>query len=319
MTTGLPAPPPPALRAAVERQWEGPVAPELEHLCTAVRARFGATVAAVLFYGSCLRSGDPGDGLVDLYVLVDRYADAYASRVLRALNAGLPPNVFLLHTRTAAGRAVQAKYAVLTLTDFESGCGRWFQCYVWGRFAQPARLVYCRDDAVRERVHSALAQAVLMLLRQTLPCMADHFAAETLWRRGLALSYGTELRPEASARPALLVSQDAAYFRRLTAAAAPVLAGMARRADDTYQNHLSPAARRRGRRQWRLRRWQGRLLHVARLVKAAFTFDNGVDYLAWKLERHTGTRLAVTPRLRRHPLIFGWPLLWRLLRERRLR
>ncbi len=319
MATRLPAPPPPALRAAIERPWEGSVAPELEHLCTELRARFGDAVAAVLFYGSCLRSGDPGDGLVDLYVLVDSYADAYRSRVLRALNAGLPPNVFLLQTRTATGRAVRAKYAVLTLTDFENGGGRWFQCYIWGRFAQPSRLVYCRNDAVRERVHSALAQAVLMLLRQTLPCMPDHFDAETIWRCGLALSYGTELRPEAPARPALLVGQDPAYFRRLTAAAAPVLAGMAPLATGAYGNYLSPAARRRGGRQWRVRRWQGRLLHLARLVKSAFTFDNGVDYLAWKLERHTGHPVAVTPRLRRHPLIFAWPLLWRLLRERRLR
>lgn len=309
---------PPALCAEIERRFEGGVAPELESLCAQVRARLGAAVAAVLFYGSCLRSGNPGDGLVDLYVLVDRYADAYPGQLLRALNAVLPPNVFVLQTHTAAGRPVQAKYAVLTLTDFENGTGRWFQCYLWGRFAQPARVVYSRDDGVRAAVYRALARAVLMLLRETLPCMPDHFDAGAIWRRGLTLSYGTELRPEEAARPALLVDHDSGYFARLTAAAAPVLAGVAARADGTYDNALPPAARRQGRRRWRQRRWQGRLLQVARLVKSAFTFDNGVDYLAWKLERHTGHPIIVTPQLRRHPLIYGWPLLWRLLRQRRL-
>jgi hypothetical protein len=305
--------------AEIGRQCERPVAPELQILCDQVRARFGDTLAAVLFYGSCLRSGDPTDGLVDLYVLVDRYSDAYQSRVLRTANACLPPNVFLLQTRTVTGRAIQAKYAVLSLADFEAGAGRWFQSYVWGRFAQPSRLVYSRDDGVRERVYGALAQAVVMLLRQTLPCMPDRFGAEAIWRCGLALSYGTELRPEAPGRPAQLVRQDAAYFDRLTAAAAPAVAGIQPVEVGDYHNRLLPAERRQGRRRWRLRRLQGRLLHLMRLMKSVLTFDNGVDYLAWKLERHTGQPIEVTPRLRRHPLIFGWPLLWRLLRERRLR
>jgi hypothetical protein len=54
-------------------------------------------------------------------------------------------------------------------------------------------------------------------------------------------------------------------------------------------------------------------------MKAVLTFENGVDYIAWKLERHSGRQISVNDRLRRYPLLFGWPLLWRLLRERVLR
>jgi hypothetical protein len=44
-----------------------------------LRQRFGLPARAVLFYGSCRRShGDEG-GIVDLYVLVDRYRDAYGA------------------------------------------------------------------------------------------------------------------------------------------------------------------------------------------------------------------------------------------------
>jgi hypothetical protein len=51
------------------------------------------------------------------------------------------------------------------------------------------------------------------------------------------------------------------------------------------------------------------------LMKASFTFQGGIDYIAWKLERHTGIPVEVSPRVRRHPLIYGWGMLWRLYRR----
>ncbi len=65
---------------------------------------------------------------------------------------------------------------------------------------------------------------------------------------------------------------------------------------------------------WWLRRVQGKLLSVLRLMKSVFTFAGGVDYIAWKLERHTAVPVKVTPRMRRYPLIFIWGELWRLYR-----
>src|SRR3546814_3014928 len=54
---------------------------------------------------------------------------------------------------------------------------------------------------------------------------------------------------------------------------------------------------------WALRRVQGKLLSVARLCKAAFTFQGGAEYLLWKIERHSGVSIALTPWQRRHPLL----------------
>ncbi|MFC0667569.1 hypothetical protein ACFSKY_17305 [Azotobacter chroococcum] len=316
----LPAPPA-ALLAEVAGQCSLPVAAELQQLCDEVRARFGDALLALLFYGSCLRSGDPGEGLVDLYAIVDDYSRAHPSRLLQLANAWLPPNVLLLRTHMADGRLLQAKCAVLSLQDLERGTARWFQSYLWGRFAQPSRLVHCRDAQVERRVQTALARAVLTLLEQALPCQPGQFDSERLWQQALALSYGCELRPEAADRPVQLVRHDREHYRRLTLAAAPALAGLEAIAGETdrYRNRLPAAACRQGRRRWRLRRLQGRLLNVVRLVKASFTFEQGVDYVVWKLQRHLGEPIEISPRLRRHPLIFGWPLLWRLLRERRLR
>ncbi|ACO80555.1 hypothetical protein AvCA_44370 [Azotobacter vinelandii CA] len=316
----LPAPPP-ALLAEVASQCALPVGEELQPLVAEVHTRFDDALVALLFYGSCLRGGDPGEGLVDLYAIVDDYSRAHPRALLRLANAWLPPNVLLLRTHAADGRILQAKCAVLSLDDLERGTALWFQSYLWGRFAQPARLIHCRDAPTERRVQAALARAVLTLLERTLPCLEARFDSETLWQRALTLSYSCELRPEAADRPALLVRHDREHYRRLTGAAAPALAGLEAVAGETdlYCNRLSAAACRQGRRRWRLRRLQGRLLNVVRLVKASFTFEQGVDYVVWKLQRHLGQPIEVSPRLRRHPLIFGWPLLWRLLRERRLR
>ena len=69
----------------------------------------------------------------------------------------------------------------------------------------------------------------------------------------------------------------------------------------------------------RLRRPAAKLLAVVQLLKSAFTFGDWLPYALWKLERHTGTRLTPTERQRRHPFLFGWPLMLRVLRRRDLR
>ncbi len=37
--------------------------------------------------------------------------------------------------------------------------------------------------------------------------------------------------------------------------------------------------------------------------------------LVWRAERHTARRIELTERQRRHPLIFAWPVILRVLRE----
>ena len=72
------------------------------------------------------------------------------------------------------------------------------------------------------------------------------------------------------------------------------------------------------RRARRLRRPAAKALAFVQLLKSAFTFGDWLPYALWKLERHTGHRVELTERQRRHPLIFGWPVLLRLLRSRDL-
>ena len=52
-----------------------------------------------------------------------------------------------------------------------------------------------------------------------------------------------------------------------------------------------------------------------RLAKASATFAGGVDYIAWKINRHAGTEIAIKPWQRRWPLLAAISLLPRLLRS----
>ena len=88
---------------------------------------------------------------------------------------------------------------------------------------------------------------------------------------------------------------------------------------ERYSAKIPPAGRRTAAFAWGMRRVQGKLLSVARLLKALLTFEGGFDYIAWKLERHSGRPVVIPPRVRKYPLIFVWGLMWRLYREGILR
>ena len=168
----------------------------LEALLEALQSRHAGAVDAVLFYGSCLRSGDIYDGLLDLYLICDDYRSAYRSPRLGAANWLLPPNVFYAES-TLGEKTLRSKVTVISLADFRRGCSRaWFESYIWGRFSQPVALAFSADDTTRDRVRSCLRRAVITLLDRTLPCAPPNGTISELWERGLVLSYATELRAE---------------------------------------------------------------------------------------------------------------------------
>jgi hypothetical protein len=296
-----------------------PQHPALARLVESLREKYGDCVSAVLFYGSCLRSGDPYDGLVDLYLIVNRYRCANSGWLKAAWNWLLPPNVFYTEL-VREDRVLRCKYAVLSRDDLQKGTSqRWFHSYLWGRFSQPTAIAWCRDDATRERVHDALAQAVLSFLNRVLPGLPAQGQVQALWEGGLRLSYRAELRAEGGARAQQLTRANLAYYQAVTRAAAPLLAQRVEITSapdgDHYRAEIATPRRVFGRVGWALRIAQGKLLSVARLLKALFTFDGGLDYIAWKLERHSGVPVEIPDKVRRHPLIFVWGLFWKLYRR----
>ncbi|NKB37246.1 MAG: hypothetical protein GKR93_08760 [Gammaproteobacteria bacterium] len=281
----------------------------------ALEKHFGESLQAVLLYGSCLHSYDLKDSVVDLYVLVDDYDKAYTSSLFSYLNKIVPPNVFYLELEHE-GMTLRCKYGVITLSDFEKGASSWFHSYIWGRFSQPVRLLYFRNEDARLKVLETLAQATITFLRATVPALGRSVVdTETIWSRGLALSYNAELRPEQKNRARQLTHLNMGDYIRLTAYSQEMIELLEALPHDRYNCTANEKECLRALRKWRFRRWQGRVLSVMRLTKAVFTFRDCVDYAAWKIERHTGIKIELTTRLRNHPILFGGKVLWQLIRQ----
>lgn len=274
-------------------------------MAVALADRYPGAARAVLFYGSCLRERQLDGLMLDFYLIVSDYRTAYGKSWLAHANRLIPPNVFPFEHD-----GLIAKYAVLSEADFARLCS--FEAdnvSVWARFAQPSRLLWVADDTARSAIVSAIAQAPITLFQRTLPMVQDAGIAD-IWEKGFALTYAAELRAERSGRSTSIVSADTERYDKIgLATLAEIASKMGVGPNGEVANALSPAS---AARQWRMLQRRGKWLTVARLSKASFTFAGGIDYLAWKINRHAGTAIKIRPWQRRWPLLGALTLLPRL-------
>ena len=160
--------------------------PTLSALLAQLEARHRDAICCTLVYGSCLRSGDIYDGLLDLYLICDNYRAAYDRRWLAGANWLLPPNVFYAEQKpedeNSAGKTLRSKVTVISLRDFQRGCSpAWFESYLWGRFAQRTHILSARDEHIRTQVETALKAAAQTLLNNSLPALPAEGSLTDLW------------------------------------------------------------------------------------------------------------------------------------------
>lgn len=291
----------------------------LNLLAEAILARHGETVQAILFYGSCLRTGNVNEGIVDLYVIVETYLSANGNAVLAWLNWLLPPNVFYLEVSDGREK-IRTKYAVLTLADFQRGNSTaWFHPYLWARFAQPVRFLYTKSEKIVQEIHNALAQAVVTFFIRVLPQISSPFSARELWCRGFRLSYRSELRPEKEDQSIRLFDGAREYYEKISPKVMPTLPFVVEVIPGSdpilYRSHISVGKRFLNYLAWQTRRVQGKGLSVLRLFKALFTFQGGLDYILWKIERHSGVSVQKEAILKKHPFCGFLVIFWQLYRR----
>jgi len=290
----------------------------LELLLEEIRQKHGSALLAILVYGSWLRG--KRDTMLDFYVLVEDYHtldSAWQGWMCRLL----PPNVYHIHHKTndpeaTAGQELRAKYALLTLDRFRHAMKNDFHSYFWARFAQPCKILYARDDATQAELADAFKSASTTFVRRVIPAMGDRFSSGELWTHGLSLTYQCELRTESGNRGESIYDYNPAYYDGITnSIARETTLFSASESENMYCNQSSSTARRISALSWWLRRMQGKLLSALRLFKAVFTFNDALEYLLWKIERHTGVYIKPSQRQLKYPLIFSWPLLWKLYRK----
>jgi hypothetical protein len=116
-----------------------------------------------------------------------------------------------------------------------------------------------------------------------------------------------------------LFDADPEYYQALTSAvlAAPPFIDNVKpdATPHSYHAQILPRDRRLNGAAWRVRTLQGKILSALRLLKGLLTFKGGVDYILWKIERHSGVRVEVGPNLKRVPPLAILVVFWRLYRR----
>ena len=266
----------------VANELDTPVDNQVSEIAAAIAAKYGASSRAVLFYGSCLREQQLVGLMLDFYLIVSDYAAAFDRKWLAAANRLVPPNVFPF-----AYKDLAAKYAVLSEADFGRLCGPDASTVsVWARFAQPSRLVWTYDVLARNAAVAAIAKAGPTLFSLARPM--TNGGPLDVWRQGFTLTYASELRAESNARPGAVVDADPDRYARF---ASVMSVGNVTRSEAEHR--------------WRTLHRRGKIMSVLRLAKATATFAGGIDYLAWKINRHAGAGITIKPWQRRYPILGG--------------
>jgi len=288
-------------------------------LAAELARRAGATTVAVLYYGSALRA-ESLEGVLDFYVLLDDVGAWPGSTMAHLANRALPPNVGYLQF-VHQDQTLRAKYAVMSARQFEQRTQRAsLDTTIWARFCQPALCVWTRSTADRAATVARICAAVTTAASWAADLGPEAAPAADYWRALFAHTYAAELRVERTGRAQDIVGKCPDRYTALLplawqAAQLPYTA-----ADDgTLMATVTAAQRQRAKRSWAWRQRLGRPLNMLRLLKAAFTFEGALDYVAWKIERHRGVRIEVSDWQRRFPLLAAPGIYWQLRRRGILR
>jgi hypothetical protein len=299
------------LAAFVARQLQAPCPPAAfafaEALVRETQAR------AALFYGSILRTGDL-DGVLDFYLLTD---DERRTGWRGWIARRLWPDVSYREMEIG-GRVLRAKIATMPLSTFgRAAADGYLDTTIWTRFVQPCALAFAADPASAEAVKAAIGAASETASRYAAALGPASGQALDYWQALFRHTYAAELRVEKPGREREITGFDPARYEQLLPLAWRS-AGVAFEASGKdLRPRLPDAERRRLRKAWRRREAFGKPLNAARLVKAATTFEGATRYAAWKIQRHTGVVVPVTPWRERHPILAAPGAAWRIWRGRR--
>ena len=125
------------------------------------------------------------------------------------------------------------------------------------------------------------------------------------------------MRVEKPGRENTILDLNAAHFDGLLPAALAAESLEYVQEGDRITPQISKTERRKILNWWHRRRRLGKPINIARLLRATRTFDGAGRYAAWKVERHTGVKIAVTPWREKHPVLSAPSVMWKVWRAKR--
>ncbi len=264
-----------------------------------------AGALAVLFYGSNLRTGSL-EGVLDFYILLP---GPQRERIWPRVS---------YREWDHAGERLRAKIATMSLRQFANAAkGLSRDTTIWARFVQPSALVWQANEEARAEVTQALCAAAVTAGRLAAAVGPARGTADDYWRALFRATYKAEFRVEKPGRENSILEVNAEHFDGLLPIAWNAGGMRFKRMNGLFEPLPNSAERRRVLKWWSRRARLGKPLNLLRLAKATTTFDGAADYAAWKLQRHTGIALEVTPFRARHPLLAAPGALVELWRKRR--
>lgn len=292
-----------ALRERIARQLGREVRTEVRQFAAALAEE--ADALAALFYGSNLRTGER-EGVLDFYLLLPcRQREKIWPRVS-------------YHERDIGGGTLRAKVATMSFEQFAKACrGESRDTTIWARFVQPSALVWQADQRQTETVAGAIAAAVQTAARLAVALGPPAASADEYWRCLFRATYQAEFRVEKAGREDAILSANHDHFAGLLPLALEAAGVGFTESAGVYVPTMTLPERKRWQRWWHARRRLGKPLNLLRLAKAATTFEGAARYAAWKVERHTGVAIEVTPFREKHPLLAAPGALVEVLRARK--
>jgi hypothetical protein len=292
-----------ALADRISERLAAPVDPAVAEFAAALAQDAGAR--AVLFYGSNLRTRSL-DGVLDFYILLPGEQ-----------REKIWPRVSY-HERPHGDGTLRAKVATMALSTFaQAAAGALRDTTIWARFVQPSALVWQADDAAREAVVEAICSAAQTAGRLAAALGPESGQAENYWRALFQATYKAEFRVEKAGRENDILSVNADHFAGLLPLALEAAGVECFQQGALLTPQLSPDERREIIRWWQRRARWGKPLNFIRLLKASTTFEGAARYAAWKIERHTGMPVEVTPFREKYPVLAAPSVLYSLWRHRR--
>lgn len=296
------------LRRQLAESLARPVDPAVADFARELAKAEGAI--AVLFYGSNLRTGSL-EGVLDFYVILPGGSEPAiwptVSYHERAVVAG-----------TAERSILRAKVAKMRLRTFARAArGELADTTIWTRFVQPCALVWAIDDATRKDLILAIGDACKTASRLAVALGPRLGTSDEYWSSLFRATYEAELRVESCTRSDTILDVNRGHFTGLLPLALAASGIDPREHDGLLEPELPQSERRRILGWWKRRRRLGKVLNLVRILKASTTFAGAARYAAWKIERHTGLKIEVTPLRERFPLVAAPGVLWALWRHRR--
>lgn len=262
---------------------------------------------AALFYGSNLRTGEL-EGVLDFYLLMP---GAQQERIWPRVS---------YHEWEHDGVVLRAKVARMAMATFaRAAAGKSRDTTIWTRFVQPSALVWSRGDNAQKVVGDALRDAAITAARYAAALGPDTGSESAFWKALFQETYKAEFRVEKPGREDSILSLNANHFAGLAPAAWE--AGAIPYEDTARGLAVKWPAETQAQvlRQWRRRRRWGKPLNLLRLIKATTTFEGAARYAAWKVERHTGVPVEVTPWREKHPILAAPAVLLKIWRAKKAR